>query len=319
MPYQSEIKQTGDKDMNGNKMPAFLLTLATTIRKNIAGVLVLAGIMLLSGFALAAPPKATPLDGVVQINQDAALSGGVSGACDFPGFPVTICQSGSYRLSSNLMIPDANTDGIVIDADKVTIDLNGFSISGPAVCTPLTYPVECTVTGTGVGISNARSTTGTIRNGTVRGMGRSGIELIGFGNSGNTILVEEVHAESNAGPDGAGIQVFGGNVTQCTASTNAGDGLRLDAGNAISNMVRGNGGNGIVGGSVVTDNAVSSNGESGITGAINVFNNTVSFNLGFALSNVQGYRGNVLLNGGGGFVSGGTSLGQNLCGSGIIC
>jgi hypothetical protein len=307
--------------MKGNRVRAFVLIPAITFRNYIAaGTLALAGILLLSQAALGAPPpKAPPLDGVVLINQDAALAGGVSGACDLPGFPVTICQPGSYRLSSNLTVPDANTNGIVIDADKVTIDLNGFSISGPAVCIDFTSPVECTVTGTGIGISNARSTIGTIRNGTVRGMGRSGIELAGFGNSVNTILVDGIHAESNAGPDGAGIQVYGGNVTHCTATTNAGDGLRLDIGIAISNMVRTNGRNGIVGGSVVSDNTVSSNGQNGITGAVNVFNNSVSFNLGFALTNVQGYRGNVLLNGGGGFVSGGTSLGQNLCGSGIVC
>ena len=290
--------------MKGNRVPVFVLIL---------------GITLLSQAALGAPPKVQVVEGVVLISQDVALAGGVSGACDTPGFPVTICQSGSYRLSSNLTVPDANTNGIVINADKVTIDLNGLSISGPAVCTAFTFPVECTANGTGVGITNASSTIATIRNGTVRGMGRSGIELTGFGNSYNTILVEEVHTESNAGLDGAGIQVYGGNVTHCTATTNAGDGLRLDVGNAISNMVRLNGGNGIVGGSVVSDNAVYNNGQSGITGAVNVSNNSVTFNLGFALSNVQGYRGNVLLSGGGGFVSGGTSLGQNLCGSGIVC
>ncbi len=304
---------------------AFVLTLAITLRKHFAaGAFALAGILLLSQAALGAPPKAPPpvqvVEGVVLISQDAAVAGGVSGACDTPGFPVTICQPGSYRLSSNLTVPDANTNGIVIDADRVTLDLNGLSISGPAVCTAFTYPVECTATGTGVGISNTRSTIATIRNGTVRGMGRSGIELTAFGNSYSTILVEEVHAESNAGPDGAGIQVYGGSVTQCTATTNAGDGLRLDIGNAISNMVRNNGRNGILGGSVISDNSVSSNGQNGISGAVNVFNNMVSYNLGFALYGVQAYRGNVLLNGGGGHVGdGGTSLGQNLCGSGIVC
>jgi hypothetical protein len=309
--------------MKGIRVRVFALILGIKLRKHIAaGALAVAGILLLSQAALGAPPKVppTPVDGVVLISQDAALAGGISGACDTPGFPVTICQSGSYRLSSNLTVPDANTNGIVIDADKVTIDLNGFSISGPAVCADATYPVVCTATGTGVGISNVRSTTGTIRNGTVRGMGRSGIELAGFGNSYNTILVEKVHAESNAGPDGAGIQVYGGSVTQCTATTNAGDGLRLDVGNAISNMVRTNGRNGISGGGVVSDNAVSGNGQNGIHLALNVFNNMVGFNLGFALYSVQAYRGNVLLNGGGGLVGGGgTSLGQNLCGSGIVC
>jgi hypothetical protein len=306
--------------MKRKSLRIFALFLRIRVGKHIAALsLAFIGLVLLSQTVLGAPPKAPPVDGVVLINQDAALTGGVSGNCDTPGFPVTICQPGSYRLSSNLTVPDANTNGILIDADRVSIDLNGFAISGPAVCTPFTNPVECTTTGTGVGITNARSTTGTIRNGTVRGMGRSGIELTGFGDSHNTILVDGVHAESNAGPDGAGIQVHGGSVTNCTATTNAGDGLRLDVGNAISNMIRFNGRNGISGGGVVSDNTVYSSGQNGIAGAANVFNNSVSFNLGFALSGVQAYRGNVLLSGGGGFVSGGTSLGQNICGSGIVC
>ena len=302
--------------MNGNRVRVFV---RIAIRLSRHTALALAGILLMSQAALGAPPKVLVVEGVVLISQDVALGGGISGPCDTPGFPVTICQPGSYRLSSNLIVPDANTNGIVINTDKVTIDLNGFSITGPAVCTAFTFPVQCTVNGTGVGISNLSAMTGIIRNGTVRGMGRSGIEFAGFGNSYNTIVVEGIHAESNAGSDGAGIQVYGGSVTGCTATTNAGDGLRLDVGNAISNMVRNNGGHGIVGGSVVSDNAVNSNGQSGITNAANVFSNTVSFNLGFALLDVQGYWGNVLLNGGGGFVSGGTSLGQNLCGSGIVC
>ena len=49
------------------------------------------------------------------------------------GFPVTLSRSGSYVLSSNLIAP-ADKTGIVIAANDVTIDLNGFKIagSGPA-------------------------------------------------------------------------------------------------------------------------------------------------------------------------------------------
>jgi hypothetical protein len=44
---------------------------------------------------------------------------------------VVLTLAGSYRLTSNLVVPDANTDAIDVNADEVTIDLNGFSIIGP--------------------------------------------------------------------------------------------------------------------------------------------------------------------------------------------
>jgi hypothetical protein len=48
---------------------------------------------------------------------------------DAPGFPVTITQPGSYRLSSNLTAPPA-ANGIEITVSNVTIDLNGFTVLG---------------------------------------------------------------------------------------------------------------------------------------------------------------------------------------------
>src|SRR5271166_431225 len=73
------------------------------------------------------------VDGVVLIDQNRALAGSVTPG-DTPGFPVTITLPGAYRLSGNLTVPDANTNGILVMADNVFIDLNGFSIVGPTVC-----------------------------------------------------------------------------------------------------------------------------------------------------------------------------------------
>ena len=77
---------------------------------------------------LASPALA--VDGVVEINQARAEAGGVT-ATDTPGFPVTIDQSGSYRLTGNLTVSSATTEAIEVRDDRVTIDLNGFSIVGP--------------------------------------------------------------------------------------------------------------------------------------------------------------------------------------------
>jgi hypothetical protein len=68
------------------------------------------------------------VDGVVLIDQTRALAGNVTPG-DAPGFPVTLSLPGSYRLSGNLTVP-AQTDGIVIQTSDITIDLNGFRITG---------------------------------------------------------------------------------------------------------------------------------------------------------------------------------------------
>src|ERR1700689_5095189 len=80
------------------------------------------------------------VDGVVLINQSNAAAGSITPG-DAPGFPITISQSGSYKLSSDLIVPDANTTAIEITAKWVTIDMNGFSIIGPVACSG--HPVAC--------------------------------------------------------------------------------------------------------------------------------------------------------------------------------
>src|SRR5262249_30978241 len=53
-----------------------------------------------------------------------------------PGtFPIVITVPGSYRLKSNLTVPDANTSAIDVEANDVALDLNGYVISGPVTCT----------------------------------------------------------------------------------------------------------------------------------------------------------------------------------------
>src|SRR3954470_20076140 len=102
------------------------------------------------------------VDGVVLINQSTVLAAG--------GFPYKITQSGSYKLTGNLVVP-ADTDGIDVMANDVTLDLNGFSIVGAIVCQGTT---NCTPAPAGVfatGIS-ALANGVTIQNGHVRGFSR---------------------------------------------------------------------------------------------------------------------------------------------------
>ncbi|HEY3835616.1 MAG TPA: hypothetical protein VGL72_03560 [Bryobacteraceae bacterium] len=204
------------------------------------------------------------VDGVILIDQPHALAGNITPG-DAPGFPVTLSQPGSYRLSGNLSVPDAATTAIQITADGVTLDMNGFSIIGPVTCTALSTGMgaNCPAASTGVGILAAQPNGAggplgvKVYNGTVKGMGLHGIELLGFGS-----VVEKVTAYSNAG-DGMLVagSIIGSAVMQngkvgllatvvreTFAFQNAGDGIVLDGigGTAFAVISSFNGGNGVL-------------------------------------------------------------------------
>ena len=77
---------------------------------------------------------AAAADGVIEINQAGAMQGGVTAGDTAAGFPVTISEFGSYRLTGNLTVADAGTTAIEVTSGDVTIDLNGFIISGMTTC-----------------------------------------------------------------------------------------------------------------------------------------------------------------------------------------
>jgi hypothetical protein len=214
------------------------------------------------------------VDGVILIEPSRVARGSITPG-DAPGFPVTISQPGSYRLAGNLRVSDMITTAIEITADNVTLDLNGFSIIGPNVCTP--NPTMCNQGG-GVGVHAGSFSTGTIApsgvrvmNGTVRGMGFHGIRL-----SGEGTVVEKVHATNNGGPgivvgigsvidstailNGTSAGIIGAIVRGCISSKNATSGIFLRPGGvAMGNTATSNGGFGIDAscpGSIVGNTAV---------------------------------------------------------------
>jgi hypothetical protein len=92
---------------------------------NVATTAALAG--LLAALMTASPAGA--VDGVIEINNARAFAGGVTPG-DTPGYPVTISQPGSYRLTGELRSPTGiGIPGIDITSTDVTLDLNGFKIS----------------------------------------------------------------------------------------------------------------------------------------------------------------------------------------------
>jgi parallel beta-helix repeat protein len=286
-------------------------------REKLAAVLLAAATVL--GFAA----SAGAVDGVIEINQAKVLASGGS-------FPFVISKSGSYRLTGNLTVP-GSVDGIDVTAPNVTIDMNGFSITGTS--------------GTTVGINASLSGEATVENGSITGFG-VGVEVGGFS------IVRKVRADENgSGIQGGSFSVIEGCVSNfslsptgfeigcregCTISGNTanghgGNGDGIDCiGNGFGCVISGNTvtNNGKVGinclgdGCVISGNTAISNGGAGLlcggSGCVFTGNTAVS-NTGAGISagdTTSGYGGNVLKNTSN--VSGGTSLGHNLC-SGTVC
>ncbi|MDH4044371.1 MAG: hypothetical protein OEW06_07925, partial [Gemmatimonadota bacterium] len=280
---------------------------------------------------LAGPARA---QGVIGINQAAALAGGVTPG-DAPGFPVTISQSGSYVLTGNLTVPDANTDGIqIVDTPSAHVDLGGFEIAGPVSCAytlpgGFMGPVTCTPTGgTGRGVFSTRTTSGpqeyvaTVRNGTIRGMGGSCVELSGQArvehlqllNCGGFAIYATGSIANNAIKYAASVGIYGGGDVFGNVITYTHEGIFLRYGGAA----RGN---------VVSWSATHGiRCETGCT----VVENTVTFSAsyGLYLANcapggciprlVSGYANNLLNHNNRGNsnpqVFGGVETGGNVCG-----
>lgn len=246
------------------------------------------------GLASAAAWPASAGEGVVEISQTCALQTGCF-AGDTPGFPVTIAAAGSYRLTSNLVIPNDDTDGIRISTSDVGIDLNRFAIirssclDNNTICRPNA--------GTGNGIeTTAVSTRGlSVRNGSITGVGNSAVVL------GEQAEVRDVLVRWNGGD--AIVVGLGSTVANAVVFQNGGDGIVADSGSSVS------------------DSTIYDNSADGIEtgGGCSVQRNTVRSNTGVALrlGSQSAYRENTLTGNGGGCVTGGVSAGDNGCNGSI--
>ncbi len=174
------------------------------------------------------------------------------GQIDIAEIPYTISSSGSYIVVDDLSTTQTNTHGITIDADNVTLDLNGHAIIGPGKAAG-GY-------GTGIVVSGAQYNIA-VRNGTVRDWQWNGV---------NAILSENCQFEAlrcyNNGIGGiitGACSIVSGNI--CRANEDYGINVRHGS-IASGNTCRENGGNGIFAwnGSTVTGNSSSSNTGDGI-------------------------------------------------------
>lgn len=182
------------------------------------------------------------------IDHNKALAGNVTPG-DGAGYPITISQPGSYKLTSNLYVP-AGISGIVISAPNVTLDLNGFTIAGPVTCSQntTTRAVTCSAAYSGqvYGIGAAAADLGiAIRNGTVQGF--AGYGIFGSGND----LVERVHVTQNSfiGIDQTGTNDANPRIADVLVDLNGVHGMTLNASGGVvsGSRVNANGGDGIYG------------------------------------------------------------------------
>lgn len=204
---------------------------------------------------LASPASAS--DGTLEINQACAAKGCFPG--DAPGLPVTVTPSApasSFRLTSDLVVPDVATSGITVNREGARIDLGGFAIRGPVTCSGI--PTVCSGAGQGTGVR--LDVTGVeVFGGSVVGMGLNGVGAF------EAATIHDVRTAQNGE---RGIDLGARSIARdCVAERNgafgivAGDGSIVDA-----SVVTRNAFHGIVAGSgvIVSGSTASNNGLDGI-------------------------------------------------------
>jgi hypothetical protein len=144
--------------------------------------------LLLTGLAI--PARAT--DGVIEINQAKINANG--------GFPYNINQSGSYRLTSNIIVSPGVSIGIQVNVDNVKIDLNGFSIT----------PFSSSCAAYSVGIAANSNNNISVVNGIIASFGT------GFA-AASDAFVDKVNAIGNCS---VGIEISSGTVSNSRLSSN---------------------------------------------------------------------------------------------------
>jgi hypothetical protein len=157
------------------------------------------------------------------------------------------------------LVVTANQTAITVNADYVTIDLNGFALRGPTICSG--DPLTCTGGGSGVGVRGEGRERVAVRNGVVTGMGANGLSL------GRGALVKDVELSSNGGT--ALVVRQGSTVADVIAQQNGGAGILANPNSTVADCaVRENGSHGIsVGnGASLRRGSASDNDGAGIVG-----------------------------------------------------
>lgn len=222
-----------------------------------------AGLALL---ALAAPAAFAQ----AQIDQAKVLAGNLTPG-DAPGFPLTISVPGSYKLTSNLVVP-SGTPGIEITAAGVTLDLNGFGVRSTNTCThdPVLKRFQCAegplASASGIVMSGAAKRGPiSIHSGFVEGFRGDGIQ-------GGTARLRDLSVQHNVGfgirMAGVGGTVGGAQIIEVDVALNGDTGLQATNALISRTVARENGGDGVMmlGASALHESLASWNRNCGVRG-----------------------------------------------------
>jgi hypothetical protein len=175
------------------------------------------------------------------------IAGGGKAGTQINSVPYTINSPGLYCLSKNLTYAATTGNAITVAVGDVTLDLNGFCLTGPGKTSgPSNYGISI-----GTSINNVE-----IRNGSVKGFGYYGI----FAAYCIGIRVIGLRVSDNGG---AGVWMAGYDhlVMGCSLFNNKTFGAAIASGIVKGNHVYNNGGQGLnaLDGSTISGNMVNSN------------------------------------------------------------
>jgi Right handed beta helix region len=189
-------------------------------------------------------------------------------------FPIVIDKPGSYVLTSNIVVPSTDVNGIWIKTGNVTIDFNGHTVTGPGR--------ESGTSGSGVHHSVHGNIT--IKNGTVEKFRGYGLNL---DLCQNCQVTDMKVAENGTG----GIRTFFSTITNVTALGNYNHGIEAYS-STVSNCVAYGNGDGISAtSSTVTNCTTNANSMYGIFAwSSTIINCTASYNGGDGIHAVEKSR-----------------------------
>ncbi|MEM1423049.1 MAG: right-handed parallel beta-helix repeat-containing protein [Planctomycetota bacterium] len=233
--------------------------------------LVLTGVMVAG--PLDPPPGPVEQTDLVRTEADARIPLTQASAPGDASALFRITAPGSYYLTRGVSSSVAGQAGVSIETSNVTLDLNGYTLSGAP--------------GTGDGVRIASGLIGvTVRDGFVRGWGGSGVAIAQ--NSGG-VLIEGVTASSNLG---SGFDAgSAATIRHCSAVTNAQSGFRLSNDGVVESCeARANGVSGFIGGGTFRECVAFDHADDGFSVAFGLLDrcraagNTTGFELGSVLA-----------------------------------
>lgn len=268
----------------------------------------LSSYLLIAAFVLFTSAPAAAIDGEILITQQRAIDGTVPGT-DGPGFPITISQPGSYKFGSDIVVNKAGANGIVVNADDVTINFNGFRLGGSNLG-------NVAIIGARESLTIEDGMIALFKNDAIRGSGpfwrlenmrivfNAGNGVVGNGNTRHWIIANSEIVEN--GKDGINLvgnnSAFGPSLIQNNlVNGNKGSGIAATYAHVEGNMIAGNGWGGGDGGVYLLKGMALAN--------------TISDNFGTGLSAAVavGYANNTLSGNTNGQVLGGNQVHPNLC------